>query len=81
MHDAFLAQCKLLLFHTALPHLRSASDSLHFAVSTSHILSGVVRARKKCSVVRGLWNVVSLTSRKLLPDTRECPTRVFLLKW
>ena len=27
------------------PHLRSVSDSTHFAVSTSHILSGVVRAR------------------------------------
>ena len=70
MHDAFLAQCKLLLFHTAIPHLRSVSDSPFFAVSSSHFPSGVVRARNKMQ--RGTWwNVVSLTSRKLLPDTRS----------
>ena len=29
----------------------------------------------------GLWNVVTLTRRKLLPDTRECPMHVFLFQW
>ena len=70
MHDAFLTQYKLLLFDAALPQLRSASVSLHFAVSPSHILSGVVRTRNKMQ--RGTWLVelVSVTSRKLLPVTR-----------
>ena len=62
MHDAFLARCKLLLFHTANPHLRSVSDSLHFAVTTSHILSGVVRAREKTQ--RGTWFVERCFSDK-----------------
>ena len=53
---------------------------LHFSVSSSHILGDVVRARNKMQ--RGtLWNAVSVTSRKLLPDTQECPTHVFLFQW
>ena len=49
------------------------TDSPGSAISTSHIVSGVVRARNKYSVVRGLWNAVQFTSRELLPNTRECP--------
>ena len=55
MHVAFLAHCKLLPFHAAFPHMRCLSDSPYFAASTSHFLSGVVRARNKMQ--RGMWLV------------------------
>ena len=34
----------------------------------------------KCSVVRGMWNAVSPTSRGLSLDTWECPTHLFLIQ-
>ena len=40
----------------SFPHQRRVYDSPHFAVSTSHILSGVVRARNKMQ--RGASSVV-----------------------
>ena len=32
-------------------------------------------------MVRGLWNTVSLTSRRSLSDTWDCPTLLFLFQW
>ena len=46
----------------SFPHSRSVSGSPHFTVSTSHILSGVVRARNKMQ--RGTWLVESRFSDK-----------------
>ena len=53
----------------SFPHLRSESDSPHFAVSTSHILSGVVRARNKMQ--RGTWLVERHFSDKPKVVTRH----------
>ena len=53
----------------SFPHLRSESDSPHFAVSTSHILSGVVRARNQMQ--RGTWLVERRFSDKPKVVTRH----------
>ena len=52
----------------SFPHLRSVSGSPLFAVSTSHFLSGVVRARNKMQ--RGTWLV-----ERRCPDKPKVVTR------
>ena len=53
LHVAFLAHCKLLLFHAVFPLPWSLSDSPYFAVSTSHFQNGVLKARNKMQC--GMW--------------------------
>ena len=71
--DNILRYTNNTVVYEAFPPQYKPTDSPGSAISTSHILSGVVRARNKYSVVRGLWNAVQFTSGELLPNTRECP--------
>ena len=65
-HDTDLAQYRI---HGKV--ISTPTKCIRFPTLRGFNLSHSSEPGTKCSVVRGLWNAVSLTSRKMLPDTRS----------
>ena len=72
------------LMAKSVPHLRSVSDCARFWIPTlrGFTFEAAVSGPKQNEA----WHVARGTSHvwqagKLLPDTRECPTHVFLFQW